>query len=392
MHGSGVEHPLGSLEVQTTKTGSIVKDYWEKIWDILEPECELFFTRTNTITRPFNDAGIRTEYCKAINDINPDVVFTHSFGNMVVAAGAHLGDIGCDKIGKAADQIHWYGSQGPMGGTPAADKLAAECAAGTLLAEFMKKECDGTTKTLRGAYDSLRMAFDASVGLPAGKTVQSGLPCSVPDCKTLKDIGLDKMSGEMCGQTPYGPIGPTTAGLVAASLKVGSAWGPDETRMYPSIGNDGFVALSNCRVAPPATFGVTPADPFFIMQGNHKMGTCSYNDEKAPSKQPCAWYLQMVLKTKAAKGGGGGAAGAATDEDEKKRAAAEAEAQAENQSKEPPAEENQSKMPPPEENQSKMPPPEENQSTVEEPPKLLQVREHTQQARKSYLVKKLRGN
>jgi hypothetical protein len=297
LHGSGQEH-AGATEI-VGKGSEIEKKYWERVVVYLDSYCEFFFIRTNTVNRAWNDKSLREDYCGAVKSTNADVVFTHSFGNMILGAGIHLGDAGCEKIGKGEADVHWYGSQGPLKGSPGADKLAAECAAGTLLAGFMSSGCDKATKTLRPSYDSLRTTFDTAATTP---TVQSGVACSAAGCKTLSEVAADKMSGEMCGQTPHGPLSLEMVGLITASLTVGHGWGVDKDLDYPNTGNDGLVGLTSCRALPPASYGVVPTAPFYVMEGNHKMGTCSYKDKKEASKQPCTWYTHMLAASATAKG------------------------------------------------------------------------------------------
>jgi len=304
MHGSG-NTPDGAPGVKDP-TSKIAKDYWKEIIGVtlLSKTCQkVAYADFETVNRGWDNAGVIDEYCGAIATSEAHVVFTHSFGNLVVAAGVAQGKSGCAKISKSKpltaatppEVVHWYGVEGPLRGSPAADKLHQECEVeqSTLAKAVLDDACDTTVKPfkMKTAYASVMTTY-ASTVIP---TVQlSTTACgATADCKTIADIAKENMKGEMCGFTSLGELTLTAAALTAASHLVGAGWGVDEKTAYPTHGNDGFVGFESCKI-DGATYGQVPSDPFYALDGNHAKGTCRKADDPAkPTQQPCAWYTKM---------------------------------------------------------------------------------------------------
>jgi len=304
LHGSG-NTPTAGSGVFDAKS-KIATTYWKNIEATVGSFCDkLSFIDAETVLRPWDNAALIDEFCGAIASSGANVVFSHSFGNLVIAAGVAAGTSGCAKIGNAAtiDNVHWYLVQGPLKGSPAADKLFQLCEVDhDVLAETaLRDACDTSAAPwkVKPAYLSLMTKYESKTSL---KGQLSTAACgAAADCKTLADIAKTKAKGEMCGFTPLGEVSLDSIlaaiALTAASRLVGSGWGDDEAKGYPNHGNDGLVGWASCDLNGP-TYGQTPADAFYKMDGNHARGSCRGDDDSSDAtKQPCKWYFECCSKS-----------------------------------------------------------------------------------------------
>jgi len=305
MHGSGnIPTSVGVKDASS----DIAKNYWTKIAETVAPYCDpIMYTDFETVNHAWNETDLIKQYCDAI--VPARIVFTHSFGNLVVAAGVAQGITGCAKLKSADDKdaTFWYSVQGPFRGSPAADVLESECVVKeSKLAKYVLDDtCDATTTPfkMKKAYGSMGPHW-ISKGLDdKPNLVQSNdLACigddgkPIADCQTLAEVAKSHMKGQMCGFQPGGEIAITAAKLMAAAALVGDKWGVDKEDKYPDHGNDGLVNFESCRMSG-TSYGQEPTFPMYAMNGNHKMGTCSSKDDSDKTKQPCAWYAEMCSRS-----------------------------------------------------------------------------------------------
>jgi len=285
--------------------------------------CDNYFYTTESIIRGWDDVTIQQEFCLAIKVVNPDVVFTHSMANIVVAAGIGNEHPGCDLISQAGSTVNWYGIAGPLAGAESADLVVKLCSLGIHMegvANFANdvvwkmntespqpkeinffaqlKYCQPSYRTLKRDYVS------------AGSYVQLSCPLySHPhNCITVRDIASELMKGSLCGFDPaqsqfLNGLRDTFDGLglelssiaVEATLK----WQNGDGRLNsPFSGNDGFVGVSSCRIGKQDTnpYSTSSTSPFYAFDGNHRDASCFVSDYKTKNKQPCTWMANMVRR------------------------------------------------------------------------------------------------
>jgi len=258
LHGTGVQSTTGPV--------TSFPDYWGAVGSYVSQCSSTIFIHQDTVTRPFNDPSIMQAYCDlAVNGaaapeqrikvnsfskavISNKIVFTHSFGNNVIAAAIQNGYCDFD-----LSTSSWYEISGPWFGSKAANFLNGVCAGNdTGVLRWLADElhyCTGSTEA--PAYVSLRT--------------------NNPDLNGLAGIAQSRIKGSFCGVSPFGI--PSKYSLALSALAEIVQYGQPD---------DGMVGINSCDVA--GSFGSSPQDNFYKGNYNHADTTCRNGGT------PCTWY------------------------------------------------------------------------------------------------------
>lgn len=316
-------------------------DTWGQLHVIAKPYCTglMKFYTTETQKRGWDDHGLQQEYCDFIDAWDLDVVFSHSLGNLIIAAGVQRQLSGCRTIGKESHQRHWYGVNAPLRGTEAANIADKICLKTSLLNSFLPdKLCrrDGFNVVINGGGILGGGGIINNGGINGGgwiptKAIKSLQTSSVPP--SLADTATRLMSGSLCGVSPANgaaklsppPVGPTTNSRAAIAVAFNAAaatvavsypnvpdWRTVVPPGLPSVlpyGNDGVVPFKSCRVAPLSSYSKSPSARHYALDGSHWDGPCQFGDSSNLSGfRPCRWITNMIaysqqLKSRGSSGG-----------------------------------------------------------------------------------------
>eukprot|EP01089_Gocevia_fonbrunei_P018597 TRINITY_DN632_c0_g1_i2.p1 TRINITY_DN632_c0_g1~~TRINITY_DN632_c0_g1_i2.p1 ORF type:complete len:281 (-),score=46.28 TRINITY_DN632_c0_g1_i2:109-951(-) len=252
LHGSGGN--------ETAPPRTTFPSYWGYVQNFV-PQCSSsIFIIQETITRKFDDPKLMAAYCDlAVSGssgktraelngiISNKIVFTHSMGNNILAAGIKHGL--CDFDSSSS----WYEVSGPMYGSKAALKLDHICNDTFSPLKWVADDmgcCDGLA--VSGSYISLQPSYPGLAG--------------------LAEILASRVKGAFCGTDAFGLLSSYSVPL-------------DALATYVDYGesNDGMVPISSCAVSQ-ADWGTTISDSFYQGPYNHADATCRNGGN------PCAWY------------------------------------------------------------------------------------------------------
>lgn len=200
------------------------------------------------------------------NLIHDSIVFTHSMGNLVLAAAIAKGY--CDFDATSS----WYEVSSPTHGSPAASAISKICddtsssvwndglvwLAGEL-GYCINKSSNGSENT-NEAYVSMQPEN------PAFNTVP------------VKEVMSSRIKGAMCGTSAFGLVSKYSIPLaaIAAMSNFGEL-------------NDGMVAYSTCAVY--GNFTSNYQDNFYQTATSHVDDTCrNGNGDFGTDRQPCSWF------------------------------------------------------------------------------------------------------
>jgi len=255
LHGTGVHTTTGPV--------TTFPAYWGSVESYTTQCASSIFIHQDTVTRPFNDPALMQAYCSlAVNGatgkhkivkglnatINNKIVFTHSYGNNVMAAAIKHGY--CD-FGSTSS---WYEVSGPLYGSKAA--------------YFLDQVCIGNASSiLRWLADELGYCI-GSTEAPAYVSLQP----TNPDLNGLAGIVRARIKGAFCGDSSFGL--PTKYALALTALADLVQYGQP---------NDGMVPISSCDVTGNS-YGSSPQNSWYMAGYNHADATCRNGGT------PCTWY------------------------------------------------------------------------------------------------------
>jgi len=291
-------------------------DYWQGIPKVLTDHanvadyCDPYFYWTETIVRGW-DSNLPNEFCLAISTLQavknePIIVFTHSMGNMVLAAALGNKDPACANLKWQTDfsklaapyNAAWIGLQGPLQGSVAENTAESLCnpqnqnkgkglwdkiVAGvrddiSKLASHLK-ECKAGYSTLQPSYVS-----------PVSNAQLFCTAKSKAGCITLKSVAAQYMVGNECGTATqvkldeFGTQFIDAFGLWTVHHIVN--WGHDKAQC------DGFVDFTSCSI-PSKVYTTDSTKQWFISTDNHSQGRC-YQKDKLEVDQSCDYMTNML--------------------------------------------------------------------------------------------------
>lgn len=187
VHGSG-ESPEGPPT--TTDTSK----YWGDMAEYT-PQCSSYvYTHDDTVTQRFDDKHLMQHVCEGVvgtdslasNSVVTDsIVFTHSMGNLMLAAAVRDGVCSFDSSSS------WYMVNGPMEGSKAADFAAHICANNSTIGEAIRKLAEDLHYC---RADDPSQPNEAYVSMAT----------TYPGLKGVKEALTSVVKGGICGVSPFG--------------------------------------------------------------------------------------------------------------------------------------------------------------------------------------------
>lgn len=252
--------------------------YWGDIHKYT-PQCESHvMIHANTVEMGWDDPRLQDLACRASirmsnsTDSNGiplatnSAIFTHSMGNNIFAAAL------MNKRCGLGDNAFWFAVSGPWRGTPAASSLSEYCSGSTILNAAEREIADllhyCVDKRTSNAYKSLHANY--------------------PGMRDILDYARGKVSGGMCGQSPWGVTSEYSPALEAIQ----------ELLKVPRP-NDGMVVVDSCEaIAPPGTtWNTKKPDRWYLGKMNHADMTCRNGNAELEihhDAEPCNWYTTIM--------------------------------------------------------------------------------------------------
>lgn len=258
MHGSGQDHVGPPTSTDTDK-------YWGDMARYT-PHCtSVVYNHDDTVNQAFDDAALMQSYCKTASDgtglIRDSVVYTHSMGNMVMAAALR------DGVCKLDPSARWYAVSAPLVGSKAADFVDHICANNSTINEALRK-----------VAELLHYCRSDDPSMPARAYLS--MKTTYPGLRGLMATAAQFASGAMCGTSPFGLTSLYSLPMEALSdlVKYGE---PD----------DGMVGIDSCLITGKS-YGDSYEDKFFKAEINHPDATCRDGDGDfgISKRQPCKWF------------------------------------------------------------------------------------------------------
>jgi len=260
IHGAGVLPD----DFKTANVGGIgSKEYWGNM-EKFTPQCATrHFIHMDTTNRGWDNPATMDEVCDFISQgsgntiISNAVIFSHSMGNLIVAAAIHNGVCDID------DSSSWYNSQGPMLGSRAA--------------KYVTEGCQDPLSAVRIGAAATGWWCDPNNNWEAYPSYQS----MDPPIEDLEHVIQNKMKGALCGSDSWGLHTLHAPALALIDLITG--FGEK---------NDGMVAVSDCTYTHESKFSTSDHKKLFYKPiVNHADGTCQNGDGWWGSdRKPCSWF------------------------------------------------------------------------------------------------------
>jgi len=277
LHGAGEEPDLPVLNKH--------KDYWGNIHEFT-PQCsKRLFIRADTTRRGWDSTYLQKTFCDlaANHDtgssgtvIKNTIVFAHSMGNLILAAGIKNGYCSFNK------DSSWYAINPPFGGSPAATKLKSICHV-----FYSQKPSSLSVDNLYGIVATKAGYCDRDTRQPFLSYLSLQPNYCSPDGQCLDDLGdviKENVKGIMCGSSSFGMKSKYSVLLSALSQIV--QYGEE---------NDGMVGVSSCSQYHKGLFNNNHKAKFYQSPVNHADGTCrNSNGMFSQERKPCSYFEHKV--------------------------------------------------------------------------------------------------
>jgi hypothetical protein len=274
--------------------------YWGKVHDVVAEGCaRVRFSHQNTIQQTFDAPNLRRRVCAELCGgpgcvIADHTLFTHSTGNLILAAAIDHGDC---FVGGSTD---WFQVNSPGLGSAAAAYAKSWCETQKIVNKPIKiilnwltsnSYCKPTNDGANEVYRSLSPDFQYLDHQDRSTRLDRGV---------LKGLMSSLAAGSQCADKPDGigcakclTCSPTSAGTVGvelcavskvcfsrtkrAALNCCSDTGPDRASGVRAC--DGMVSFASCELAG-RTYTGNYRSPNYRLRGNHEDGTCRNGDAK----------------------------------------------------------------------------------------------------------------
>lgn len=247
------------------------KDYWGDIHEYTTECASHRFIHYDSRTNGWDEEQLHINFCNfaATNGvIRNKVIFSHSMGNLVIAAALHQKKCTLDKT-----TSRWYSVQGPWRGSKVANTLVSYCDSTFLpskpIRAILKYLNYCSNNKANQAYKTLTTTYNSPSGISHDDLV---------------DVGKRNVDGVMCGLSAGGLVKDITN---SAMLK-----------MIQSISdlekpNDGMVSFGSCSVT--GTFDSLYNMSYYKGDFNHEDGTCRNGEprRRCSKHNPCKWFHYM---------------------------------------------------------------------------------------------------
>lgn len=267
VHGAG-EHPSTDryLDLKTLPT------YWGDM-ERYTPQCQTRrFIWYNSIYRGWDDTESHRMFCEFAThnkstEISNSIIFSHSMGNLVVAAAFHRKICTFDEKSSI-----WYAIQAPWRGTRVSDVLPMLCADKCLPTKITYRVlrllhyCKPHSDLPSTAYISLQTTYISPTGISYDDMIK---------------IARKYISGAVCGTSA---LGMGLSWSVSARMLLVALYTKLDTP------NDGLVPFDSCCIK--GIFNNSVSSRYYKGEFNHAEGTCRFGEGKGflKSQHPCLWY------------------------------------------------------------------------------------------------------
>ncbi|XP_021339457.1 uncharacterized protein LOC110440621 [Mizuhopecten yessoensis] len=240
--------------------------YWGDIKSQTSDCASHKFLVYNSRDNGWDEDQIHQHFCNvaATNGIITDtVIFSHSMGNLVIAAALHRQKCTFNQV-----TSRWYSVQGPWTGSVVANTLSKICRNPTLHQILIRRilraqgYCKPTEDREFDVYTTLKTDYISPTGIRYHHLIQ---------------IGKKFVSGVMCGTSNWGLAKHYTESFALKMMQ-----------FYSNLEkpNDGMVALESCKLKDDQ-FEARSSERYYKDKFNHADGTCRNGG------CPCKWYHYM---------------------------------------------------------------------------------------------------
>ncbi|XP_069117576.1 uncharacterized protein [Argopecten irradians] len=260
VHGAG--NPASGNSVSSS-----MSEYWGDI-HTHTTNCDSHkFLIYNSKDNGWDTDQIHEHFCNVAatnGTIKNTVLFSHSMGNLVIAAALHR-----KKCTFHNTSSHWFSVEGPWTGSVVADTLSDICRKPSwiqkLIRSLLRSEgyCKPTDNSESDVYTTLKTNYVSPTGMRFDDLVT---------------VGRKYVSGVMCGTSSWGQGADYTD---SAALWIMQKYSDLEKP------NDGMVAFDSCKLMTSVEFDTHSSYPFYKGEFNHADGTCRNGG------CPCRWYDYM---------------------------------------------------------------------------------------------------
>lgn len=269
IHGAG-ERPPSDTYIDK----GALPIYWGSYIESYTPQClTRRFMWYNSIDRGWDDTKTQQMFCEfavgnSSRPISDTMIFTHSLGNLVVAAAFHRRFCQFDHRTSV-----WYAIQAPWRGSKVSNELHTLCSKKnfeTHITYIVLRDlhyCKRNSNHPSQAYVTLNTSYVSPTGVSFNDLIQTA---------------RRYISGAVCGTSAFGM---DLSFSMSARLHLVSAY----TQL--SLPNDGLVAFESCNIK--GDFDIRPSSRYYKGHFNHAEGTCRFGERKGvgePAQHPCLWY------------------------------------------------------------------------------------------------------
>ncbi|XP_033747796.1 uncharacterized protein LOC117332853 [Pecten maximus] len=259
-------HGAGNL-ASGNDVKSYMPDYWGEVKSHTTGCASHKFLVYNSRDNGWDKDQIQQHFCNVSSTnrtIKNTVIFSHSMGNLVIAAALHRKKCTFD-----TNTSQWFSVQGPWTGSVVANTLSDICRKPTFFQKLIRRilRGEGYCKPNEDAEFNVYTTLKTSYVSPTGIRFDD-----------LVDEGRKYVSGVMCGTSSWGQGEDYTD---SAALWI--------LQKYSNLGNpnDGMVAFNSCKLQTVVPFKTKSIHAYFKGKFNHADGTCRYGG------CPCKWYEHM---------------------------------------------------------------------------------------------------
>lgn len=272
VHGTGV--------IEDTYISTNYSSYWQNI-SLATPYCSVrHFFHYNSVENGWDNSDIYNKLCSLSSNgtgvLSNMVLFTHSMGNLLLAAAVHTNACRID-----TGSVQWYSSVAPWMGSKLLYTATCFCDPTCsihllprhIVIFFMKKfHYCSSNGTLNKAYQSCLPDYKS----PSGVRFQD-----------LVNTARKYISGAMCGLRALG----NNLKRPNLALYFVQLFGDLETP------NDGLVSFESCGTLRVGQFSNHANGTYFKGLFNHADGKCTCSDRKSceSDDSPCGWIKRIKI-------------------------------------------------------------------------------------------------
>lgn len=252
-------------------------DYWGKLTHAILDICDAKFYFTNAKTRAWSDESLQNEYCQTIEQVKPDFTFTHSMGNVIVAAALKKGK--CQGV----KNTKWVNLQGPLRGT-----ISVECLIRLCRGDKNVNWCD-QGKLSHSEWAKFKLALTSAGGFCRYKSsidmvgelypAEASLTRENVEKEGLADIAAANSYASLCGIHTNANGKTLPHQVLGIGAKVVGYNEP----------NDGMVPLSSCRLPGKVYNG----DKNILVKEDHLDGT----GHSGPGSATYDWIKKIITSS-----------------------------------------------------------------------------------------------